>query len=143
MKVFSILFKIISAHCVIAIKGFGLAEANANRLPGKFTNPGFQSTNFLNLNTVTPPKNKDDVHSRAKKYGAYHLCRGSSSMACDSQGRRYSHILIQNFTTRWPSHKSQLMLNSFYPSKGHYQSYEMILKFWIPCDIWWSIFLLV
>jgi len=68
--------------------GFGLAEANANRLPGKFTNPGFQSTNFLNLNTVTPAKNKDDVHSRAKKYGAYHLCRGSSSMACDSQGRR-------------------------------------------------------
>ena len=77
-----------STKCVIAIKGFGIAEANANRQAGKFSRPGFQSSNVLNLNTVTPGSNKNDVHSRARQYGAFHLCPGSSSMACDSQGKR-------------------------------------------------------
>ena len=79
---------------------------------GKFQTPRFLQTNFLNNDPKWqgPKTAPTGIHADAKQFGAYHLCPGSTSIACDSMGRRWSHISVQCFTIRWPSHKSKLIL---------------------------------
>jgi len=58
-----------------------------------------------------PGHNANDVHSRARQYGAYHLCPGSSSMACDSQGRRVQLYARRTLVT--PSGRKGIRRNAF------------------------------
>ena len=57
---------------------------------GKFQTPRFLQTNFLNNdpNWQGPKEAPKGIHAAAKQYGAYHLCPGSTSIACDSTGKR-------------------------------------------------------
>ena len=68
---------------------YDTATAVQKEVAGKFHNPRFLQSNFLNNDPNWEPKTvPKGIHAQAKQYGAYHLCPGSTSIACDSTGKR-------------------------------------------------------